>query len=195
MSLFRNNTTAPVFLFLVRNAQLYTKVYNRNRFREHSTVSDSRFAARLCCKIGLFLSRVNFFNAFFFSIVSADSYPLLGWTRSRGRCWAAIRLCRHSEPSGHTLHWEIDGLHQGFPSVLLRCTPLAFCQMSMHPFSISTNYNVLLQHLTDEHVPLKFLMTKCFVVIIHRCIWQSLTDICINIWKEMVCKYIFLFYC
>jgi len=23
----------------------------------------------------------------------------------------------------------------------------------------------------------------------------SFTDICINIWKEIVCKYIFLFYC
>jgi len=39
-----------------------------------------------------------------------------------------------------------DVLDQGFPTFLLRCTPLAFWQMSMHPFSISTNYHVPLQH-------------------------------------------------
>jgi len=36
--------------------------------------------------------------------------PLLGRTRSRGRCWAANRLSHHSEPSGHTIHGEGDGL-------------------------------------------------------------------------------------
>ena len=46
-------------------------------------------------------------------IVWASSYALLGRTRSRGRCWAAIRLCRHPETSGHVLHMEFDGLEDG----------------------------------------------------------------------------------
>jgi len=41
-------------------------------------------------------------------------------------------------------------LNQGFPTFLLPCTPTAFQQISMYPFRISK----------DEHVPLKFLMTR-----------------------------------
>jgi len=36
--------------------------------------------------------------------------PLLGSTTSRGRCWAAIRLSHHPEPSGCAVHEEGDGL-------------------------------------------------------------------------------------
>ena len=39
--------------------------------------------------------------------------PLLGRTRSRGRCWAAIRLSHRSEPSDHVVHGEVDGLDIG----------------------------------------------------------------------------------
>jgi len=48
-------------------------------------------------------------------------------------------------------------LEHGFPTFLLSCTPSAFRQMNMYPFSIST----------VEHVSLTFLMTKYFTII-HR---------------------------
>ena len=51
--------------------------------------------------------------------------PLLGRTRSRGRCWAAIRLF-HTEPPGRAVHGEVDGLYiggkHGRQFVLLRHT-------------------------------------------------------------------------
>jgi len=53
-------------------------------------------------------------------------------------------------------------LEQGFPTFLLPCTPSAFRQMSMYPFSISTDKYVRLQHSTDTHVPLKFPMLITF---------------------------------
>jgi len=46
-------------------------------------------------------------------------------------------------------------LNQGFPTFLLPRTPTAFQQVSVYPFRISN----------DEHVPLKFLMTKYFMII------------------------------
>ena len=52
--------------------------------------------------------------------------PLLGRTRSRSRCWAAIRLSRRSEPSGLAVHGKVDGLdiggQHGRRFVLLRHT-------------------------------------------------------------------------
>jgi len=53
-------------------------------------------------------------------------------------------------------------LKQGFPTFPLPCTPSAFQQVSMYPFSI----------LTDAHVPLKFPMGVHFIMIIHRYISQ-----------------------
>jgi len=47
---------------------------------------------------------------------------------------------------------------QGFPTFFLPCTPSAFQQISMYPFSI----------LTDEHEPLKSRMQKYFIMIVHR---------------------------
>jgi len=39
--------------------------------------------------------------------------PLLAHTRSRGRCWAAIRLSHRPERSGRAVHGEVDGLDIG----------------------------------------------------------------------------------
>ena len=49
-------------------------------------------------------------------------------------------------------------LHQGFTTFPLQCTPSAMQQMSMHPFSIST----------DEYVTPKFFVTKYFIMIIQK---------------------------
>jgi len=56
--------------------------------------------------------------------------------------------------------YTINGvrLDQEFPAFLLPYTPSAFQQLSMYPFKIST----------DEHVPLKFLITKYFIMIIQQ---------------------------
>ena len=48
-----------------------------------------------------------------FLLLSQLLKPLLGCTRSRGRCWAAIRLSHRPEPSGHAVHGEFDGLDIG----------------------------------------------------------------------------------
>ena len=59
-------------------------------------------------------------------IVWANSYSLLGRTRSRCRCWAAIRLCHRPEASGRAVHGEVDWLdiggQHGRRFVLLRHT-------------------------------------------------------------------------
>jgi len=39
--------------------------------------------------------------------------PLLGRTRSRGRCWFAIRLSHRPEPLSHEVHGAVDGLDIG----------------------------------------------------------------------------------
>jgi len=59
-------------------------------------------------------------------------------------------------------------LSQGFPTFFLPCTLSAFRQMSMYPYSISTDKDVPLQNLADEHVPLKLFMTKYFLMIFHK---------------------------
>jgi len=59
-------------------------------------------------------------------------------------------------------------LNQGFPTFFLPCTPSAFRQMSMYPWSISTDKDVPFIFLTDEHEALKLIMTKYFVMIFHR---------------------------
>ena len=43
----------------------------------------------------------------------SEFYPLLGRSRSRGKCWAAIPLSHRPEPSGHAVHGEVDGLDIG----------------------------------------------------------------------------------
>jgi len=45
-----------------------------------------------------------------FIICMSSSNPLLGHTRSQGRCWAAIQLSCHPGPSGHVLKREVEEL-------------------------------------------------------------------------------------
>jgi len=56
----------------------------------------------------------------------------------------------------------------GFPPFLCQCTLSAFRQTSMYPFSISKDNMHPFSISTDERVPLKFLMTKYFIMINHR---------------------------
>jgi len=50
----------------------------------------------------------------FIIVLWASSFsPLLGRTRSWGRCWAANRLSHHPELSGRAIHEEVDGLDIG----------------------------------------------------------------------------------
>jgi len=46
-------------------------------------------------------------------------------------------IVQSQKPSGQTPFRENIALDQGFPLFLWPCTPLAFRQMSMYPFSIS----------------------------------------------------------
>jgi len=76
--------------------------------------TEKRFYEHLCLLQNVF--------AFFFW---ASCYcPLLGRTRCRDRCWAAILLCRHPEPSDSADHGEVDGLDIGDDTVdgLVFCT-------------------------------------------------------------------------
>ena len=49
----------------------------------------------------------------FFRLSGFFFYPLLGYARFRGRCWAAIRLSHRPEPSGRAVRGEVDGLDVG----------------------------------------------------------------------------------
>jgi len=44
----------------------------------------------------------------FFVVWASCHNPLLGHTRSRGRCWAAIRLSRRPEPSDHAVYGGVN---------------------------------------------------------------------------------------
>jgi len=50
---------------------------------------------------------------FHWLLLSQFFKPLLGRTRSQGRCWAAIRLSHRPELSGRAVHGEVDGLEFG----------------------------------------------------------------------------------
>jgi len=52
---------------------------------------------------------------------------------------------------------SIGILDHGFPTFVLPCTPSAFQQVSMYPFSI----------LTDVHVPLRYPVTIHFIMVIY----------------------------
>ena len=54
-------------------------------------------------------------TGFFLAVWASSLNPLLGRTRSRVRCWAAIQLSNHPESLGHALHGpgEVDGLESG----------------------------------------------------------------------------------
>ena len=70
--------------------------------------------------------------------------PLLGRTRSRGRCWASSRLSHRPEPSDHAVHGKVDGLDDGGQHdrrfVLLRHTHKP--QRRPHPICTSRSGNV-----------------------------------------------------
>ena len=73
-------------------------------------------------------------------------YPLLGRARFRDWCWAAIRLSYRPEPSGHTVHEEVDGLdiggQHGRRFVLLRHTH----RLHRPPYPICTNRGGNVRH-------------------------------------------------
>jgi len=70
-------------------------------------------------------------------VLDSDSSfnPLLGRTRSRGRCWATIRLSHRPESSDHAVH-EVDGLDIGNHTVdgLFFCATLTGCRGGHTPF-------------------------------------------------------------
>ena len=47
---------------------------------------------------------------FFFLVWDSCYYPLLGRTKSRGRCWAAIHLSHQPKLLACAVHGEVDGL-------------------------------------------------------------------------------------
>jgi len=67
--------------------------------------------------------------SYIFFVVLASCYnPLLGCTRSWGRCWVANQLSHHLELSCCVVHGEVNGLDIGRPGqrfVLLRHTQVA----------------------------------------------------------------------
>jgi len=84
------------------------------------------------------------FVKFLLLLLSKLFKPLLGRTRSRGRCWAAIQLSHRPEPSGHAVHGEVDGLdigrQHGQRFVLLHHTHKP--QRRPYPIYISRSRNV-----------------------------------------------------
>jgi len=101
-------------------------------------------------------------------IFLASSFNPLGCTRSRGRCWAAIRLFRYPEPSGHALRGKGDGLNNkrqhGQRAALLR-----------HTFK-------------PQWGPLPVCVRRRAGYVGHRCSWQGHSRIIgpmsgINIWS------------
>jgi len=82
------------------------------------------------------------FAQFFFW--ASCCYPLLGRSRSRGRCWAANQLSHQSELSDRVVHGEVNGLdirgQHGRRSVPLRHTHRP--QRRPYPICTSRNGNV-----------------------------------------------------
>jgi len=62
--------------------------------------------------IGKNVSKTFFMISIIIAWASSFS-PLLGRTRSWGRCWAADRLSHLSELSGRAVHGEVEGLDMG----------------------------------------------------------------------------------
>ena len=82
-------------------------------------------------------------NSIFSFIVWAVLNPLLDRTRCRSRRWAAIRLSRHREPSGHAVHGEVDRLDSGEQHVqrpVLRNSRKS--QKGPYPICVSKSGNV-----------------------------------------------------
>ena len=84
------------------------------------------------------------------------------------RQFSCVRFLPVWKSKKHANREQLKALEQGFPTFFLPCTPSASRQMSMYPYSISTDKDVPFRILTDERVPLKLLMTKYFLMIFHR---------------------------
>ena len=101
------------------SSQSHEKLSVTDRFIENSTANWG-----FNCRI--FSWKFVLWWLFFFFRLSELLKPLLGRTRSRDRCWAAIQLSDHLTPSGHAVRGEVDGLdiggQHGRRFVLLRHT-------------------------------------------------------------------------
>ena len=79
-------------------------------------------------------------------LLSQFFWPLLGRTKSRDRCWAAIRLSHRPELSGRAVHEEVDGLdiggQHGRRLILLRHTH----RPQRRPYPICTTRNGNARH-------------------------------------------------
>jgi len=111
----------------------------------------------------------------------------LGWSILMNSYQWMCSLCMLTKAS-----YVCYALSQGFPTFLLSCTPSAFRQMSMYPFSISKYKHVPLQYFERWTCTPKISYDKIFYHDYHRYIWTIsiqqvlkiiFTDICINIWK------------
>ena len=116
-------------------------------------------------------------------LLSEFFYPLLGRARFRGRCWAAIRLSHHPEPSGHEVHGEVDGLDIGEQHgrwfVLLRHTYRP--QRRPYPVCTSRSGNVRHRFFLTEH--LQQFYTSCkreFKFIRAYAVQSYIRDVCWN---------------
>jgi len=75
--------------------------------------------------------------------------PTLGFTiyNLRNEFFAKTYTSKHPITFEYVLKsYKTLFLKQGFPTIFLPCTPSAFRQMSMYPFSISTDKDVPLQN-------------------------------------------------
>ena len=71
----------------------------------------------------------------FFVVWASYFDSLLGCTRSRGRCWAAIQLSHNQEHSGSAVHGEVDGSDiRGQHDGLFLCITPAGCRGGHTPF-------------------------------------------------------------
>jgi len=90
----------------------------------------------------MWLLTSSIFARFFFWAISSNH--CLAGTRSRGRCWAAIRLSHRPESSGRAVHEEVDGLdirwQHGRRFVLLRHTHRP--QRKPYPICVNRSGNV-----------------------------------------------------
>ena len=71
-----------------------------------------------------------------FTVWASSCNPLLGRTRSRGKYWTAIPLSHRPEPSGHTVHGEVDGwtLEDNMVDGLFFCAKLTGLRGGHTPF-------------------------------------------------------------
>ena len=89
--------------------------------------------------------------------------PLLGPTRFRGRCWAAIQLSHRPEPSGRAVHREFDGLDIGGQHGRRFVVPRHTQRPQMRPYTICASKSGNARHRCEAVKP-----DPC-------CSWQGLS--------------------